>query len=269
MREVRDRVLLLSLGNAYLCEPSFLRKIGGELEFALTVLDDEISKFKKKFPGRFAQEIDTDSILKGMRDVVLKIKSSDKKVQEQCTVGRLGRDLENRLKTLSEAVDEIRRKVEGGPQAYTGKEAVAGALSQATKAVPGGLGILFKVLGAAVILAAGAFLFLFVTMEKQGGIEAAIGQAQAEIQVLEGKLGEIQERMRPVEKEMNALAGKTFDRKSKVKWLELQVELNKMEDEAKVVEGDLALKRMALAEEQEKLAALQGRSFIERLLRLK
>ena len=269
MREVRDRALLLSLGNAYLCEPPFLKKIGGELEYALTVLHDDILRIKKKFPGKFAQEVDTDSILNGMQEMARKLKASDKKVQELCTVGKFGRDLEERLRTLSEAVQDMRRRVEGGAQPYTGKEAaVAGVFFRFKNVFRGGLGFIGRIISLTLILLIIGFSYLFITMDRTSGIEKEMARTQAQIQILEKELAGIQDEMKPVEKKMKYLEGKTGSRKSKVQWMELRIELKKIEEKAQVVEGDLALRQLEQKEAEERLQSIKTRSFLERLFRI-
>lgn len=269
LREVRDRALLLSLGNAYLCEPVFLKKIGGELEYALGVLRDDILKIKKKFPGKFTQEINTDSILDTMQEMARKLKRADKKVQEQCTVGKFGRDLEDRVRTLSEAVADMRRRVEGGTQPYSGKEAVAGAVSRVGRRFEGGLGFVGRIITLTLVLLLIGFLYLFITMERPGGISNDIAETEARIQVLENELAGIQDEMRPIERQLKDLEGKTFSRKSKVQWMELRVELKKIEEKAQVVEGDLAIQRTELSKARERLQSIKEKNFLERLFRVK
>jgi hypothetical protein len=203
-----------------------------------------------------------------MLEMARRLKISDKKIQEQCTVGKFGRDLEDRLRTLSEAIMDVRRRVEGDVQPYTGKEAVAGAFFRYKNVFRGGLGILVRIIGLTLILLLIGFSYLFITMERTGGIEKEIDQAQAQIQVLEKELAEIQDEMRPVEKEMKSLEGKTYKRQSKVRWMELRVELKKIEEEAQAVEGNLALKQIELKDAKERLKDIENRSFIERLFRI-
>ncbi|MFH1349455.1 MAG: hypothetical protein ABII26_00815, partial [Pseudomonadota bacterium] len=57
---LRDQALLLDLGQAYLCKESILQKMGAEMDSNATQLSLDIQALKKRYPGKFAREIDTD-----------------------------------------------------------------------------------------------------------------------------------------------------------------------------------------------------------------
>lgn len=266
MREVRDRALLLGLGKEYLCAPPFLKKYGRELGNALSALQKDIQTLKKKFPGRFAQEVDTDRILEGMRELAQRLEASDAAIQEQCAAGRIGQDLEDRLKTLSDAVKGVRLQVEGAPRGYTGTEAVAGAVLRAGGAFRGGLGWTVKALGFLLLLGIGVFFFLFFTMEKEAKYITSIERNQAQVKQLQNDLAGIESRLTPLEERVKYMEGRILTREEKLRFMEMELALRKLEKKARSTEGEIDQHLHTIQEAEEDLRRLRQKGFLERLL---
>lgn len=268
LREIRDRALLMSLGRAYLCETVFLKKYGAELESAMGVLERDIRKLKRRFPGKFAQEVDTDGALDGMRELAARLRAPDPAIQEQCTVGKLGEDLEHRLKLLSDAVKNVQRQVEGGPAEYSGKEAVSEAFTRAGEAVRGGFGVLGKALGVGLVALVVVFGYLFITMERQGGLEEEISRHRQEIQLLRKDLHRLEEdKIDPLEFRIQQQEREGYSRRDKVRLMELSVKLEALEQEAQELEGRIEQHRRSLQAAEKTLEALRRKGFFERLFR--
>ncbi|MFO7785137.1 MAG: hypothetical protein ACQET7_08930 [Thermodesulfobacteriota bacterium] len=266
-RRIRDRALLLSIGKAYLCESPFLSRYGTELEQALGVLGRDIQELRKRFPGRFTREIDTDGILEGMRELALQLKEPDRSLQEKCTVGELGKDLEERLRALSEAVGEVRLQIEGGSGEYSGKEALSGAFCRAGDAVRSGFGILGKSVGVAVVVMAVVFGYLFITMEREVKFEDVIARNQEQVRVLEEDLLLLDKEMTPLEQRIEELESRGDTRRDKVRSMELSVELDELEQRAMVLRGKLAQHQRRINDAEASLEKLRRKGFLDRLLR--
>ena len=267
MREVRDRALLLGLGREYLCAPPFLKKYGRELGNALSSLQEDIQDLKKKFPGRFAQEVDTDRILEGMRELAHRLEASDADIQDQCMAGRVGQDLEARLKALSDAVTGVRLQVEGEPRAYTGTEAVAGAFVRAGGVFRGGLGLAAKALGFVLLLGIGVFFFLFFTMEKEEKFLEIIAQSQARRHELQNDLDGLESRLAPLQDRLEFMENRVLMREDKLRFMELELELERLEKNVRSTEVEIDQYRSAIQEAEEKLRRLREKGFLNRLLR--
>lgn len=266
-RSIRDRALLLSLGRAYLCESSFLSRYGAELEQDLVILGRDIQALKKRFPGRFAQEVDTDRILAGMHGLARQLKEPDRALQEKCTVGELGKDLQVRLRVLSEAVKEVRHQIEGASGEYSGTKALTGVFYRAGGAFRSGFGILGKVLGVAVVVTAVVFGVLFVTMEREGTFEEEITRNREQIRVLEEDLSLLHKEMVPLERRIQELEQKGGTRQDKVRMMELSIELDELEQKAIVLRGRMEQHLVSLRDAEASLDELQSKSFLDRLLR--
>ena len=267
-REIRDKALLLSLGSAYLCEPPFLAKYGAEVEHALSRLDRDIQSLKERFPGKAAQEVDTDGILQGMRNLAERMQEAAPPLREECKAGGVGAALETQLRALSEAVREVRRQVEGDPAGYSGTEAVAGTVARAGRAVLGGVGVLGKVVGVILLALIVVFGYLFVTMEREAGFEKEIEARRQQIQVLKEDLSRLeQEKIDPLEFRIRELEREGSGRSDKVRELELSVKLGALEQEAATLRGEIKQHEIGIQAAEEALKSLERKGFLERLLR--
>jgi len=267
MHMVRDRALLLGLGKDYLCKPPFLKKYGKELGNALAVLEEEIQALKKKFPGRFAQEVDTDQIVEGMRELAHRLEASDGDVREQCVTGRVGEDIEARLKSLSDAIQGVRYQVEGETGGYSGTEAVAGAFAKAGGAFWGGLGLAVKAAGFVLLLGIGVFFFLFFTMEKEEKFVQLIETNQVQVKELQDDLNRIEGRMIPLQDRLKFMEKRIMTREEKLRFMELQLEMEKLEEKIRSTEGEIDRHQAIIGEAEGNLRRLQEKGFLERLLR--
>jgi hypothetical protein len=131
LHEIRDRAYLLSLGNVYLCEPVFLVKIGNEIESLLETFGEEILFIKKRFPGQMASDVDMGTVVEDIRSVAQDLKDPDTGLDDKCTAGEIGRELEKSVEALTSAVKTLIAKVEGELPEYSKKDAVLDALGAA------------------------------------------------------------------------------------------------------------------------------------------
>jgi hypothetical protein len=267
-RAIRDKALLIGLGSAYLCEPPFLARYGAEVERALSFLERDIRGLKGRFPGRSRQEADTDRILDGLRDLAVRMREADPALRKECAAGQLGTALEGQLKALSDAVQEVRRQVDGEPARYSGTEAVTGTFRRAAHAVLGGFGVLGKAVGVVLLALIVAFGYLFVTMERETGLEKEIAAHRRQIQVLKEDLSRLeQESIGPLELRIRQLEREGSGRADKLRKLELSVELGKLEQRAASLRGEIKQHRMGIQAAEASLESLKRKGFFARLLR--
>ncbi len=267
LREIRDRALLLNLGRAYLCEGPFLMKYGGELERALQFLGGDIDDLKNQFPGKFAQDVDTGHLVQGMEALVQRLKTPNKALEEECTVGRLAQDLEDHLQGLSHAIHRIRSRVEGTPSTYSGAEAVSAAVSRAGDAARSGLGMAARVILGVLIVFVAVFAYLFLTMEGKGPHEDVIARCAQQIQVHQEELAALETEIRPLEERIMDVQRQASTRGDKIRVMELSVQLQELEQKARSFQGKIEMEERRMEEAREALRALEDKDFLQRLLR--
>jgi hypothetical protein len=264
---IRDKALLIGLGGAYLCEPPFLTRYGREVEYAVSHLERDIRNLKERFPGRSSREVDTDRILGEMRDLAGRMKEADPALRKDCAT-KVGSALEAQLKRVAEAIGDVRRQVEGGPDHYGGTEAVTGTVLRAGRAVVTGFGLLGKIVGILILALVVAFGYLFATMEREGGFEKEIAERSRRIQILQTELSRLEEeKIAPIERSIQVLERQGADRADKVRKLELMVELGDLEQKAATLRGEIRQHQTAVQEAEASLETLKRKGFLERLLR--
>jgi hypothetical protein len=266
-RKIRDKALLISVGGAYLCEPPFLARYGREVEHALSDLERDIRNLRERFPGRSSQEVDTEKILGEIRGLAERMKEADPTLRKRCAT-LVGSALETHLKRLSETTHEVQRQVEGAPDRYSGTEAVAGTFLRAGQAVLGGFGVLGKIAAVVLLAMAVTFGYLFFTMEREGSLEKEIATHIRQIQVLEEEVtGLEEEQIAPLERRIRELEREGAGRSSKVRKLELMVELGELERRAATLRGEIKQHQIAVQEAEASLESLKQKGFFERLVR--
>jgi len=272
LREIRDISLMLSLGNTYLCEEPFLKKIGHAMDAVLENLHGEILSLKKSFPGRFAQDIDTDAILEELHAKAERLQNADSTINNKCAGGQLGRELEEVVSTLTAAVKEVTLKIEGklpgSPMRYSllslfnPFKAVGGLVSTFTSLV-------VKLVLFILILAIGPFAYLFITMEKEATIQKAIDESQAFIQTQRDALSSLEQERAQLAKEIESMRIREDDlsRQEKIDIMELNVQAHTLDQKHHGIEVDIATHENKIKENLQRIQEVRKKSFKERLFR--
>lgn len=273
LSEIRDNALILSLGNAYLCEDQFLIKIGSIIDLNVKKLSDEISSLKKKFPGKFTKEVDTDEILEGIYSTAQNLQNPDKELNERCTVGELGRDLEAKIKSLTNAIDTIRDQVEGGGLTYTKKDSVLnvfGGFNNIGTLIGDTLKVGLKILICVIVLAILAVSYLFLTMEKEKDFLKDITMSEAYIRSQRATLSKLDQDREQISQKLKSIEEKekkNLFRQDKIEIMDLEMEIHKIGEERRMVEVEISIHEEKIMDNQEKIEELKNKSFIKRLLK--
>ena len=161
---IRDMALMLSLASDYLCEEVFLKKAGLTTDMHLKELKSDISSLKKRFPGKFVKEVDTDRALEEIHTIAGLLQKSDKEILKKCCAGELGLELEDSVSALANTVKATRMQVEGELKAYTKTESVLshiGWIKSISHPIIGLSTLTVRLLGVVVLAAAMFFVYLF------------------------------------------------------------------------------------------------------------
>lgn len=267
LHEIRDRALMLDIGRGYLCEDRMLTKLGQEIEDLLSSLSEEAGSLERRFPGRPIREDQIQGRIEAVSELARRMRSPDPSLLEQCFVGELGREIEGRLKSLADALEDFQLRVEGPPASYTGRE----ALTEALGSVGGGLGrfLRFAAKATGVFLAAVLVVFgwLLFSMERIGDIEQELTKTDAQVQLLEKELEGLEDEQARLLARVEFAQSTLGTRRDKVAAMEFSVELARLEKEAQAVEVERAQKVHKVKTLEEKLARLKEKGFVERLLR--
>ena len=264
---IRDNALMLSLASAYFCEEPFLKKIGRAIDSHVETLKGDIYSLKKSFPGKFMDEIDTDEIIKEIHRTAQSLQNPDEDINEKCTVGSLGRELEDQIKSLSTAVKAIRSQVEGVGLTYTSKDSAVGIFVNIKDSL--GASFLFglKIFLCLLVVSLLAFFYLFLTMENKEDLiketsksEALLKSQQEIVSKLDLENKEFSERIKSLEKGDPSRA-------ERIEIMDLELKIQKNLDARLQEQAKLEIYNKKIMENRKKIEEIEKSSFFKRLLR--
>jgi cell division protein FtsB len=271
LQEIRDRAYILSLGNAYLCEDVFLRKMGTEIVSMVQRLSDDIISIKKRFPGKFADDVDTETLLEELHARGEKLQNPDSAMSDKCAAGELGRELEQTVQDLTRAIKRITAKVEGSLPEYTKKDAVLDALGRArapaSTAASSVVALIFKLVAFLLILATGPFVYLLVTMEREPALLAEMSKSEALIRSQRAIIASLEKEKSEINRQIEELRQKGEDRQDKIAIMDLNVRAHGLEEKQSKSEVEIANLEEQINKDRAKVEEIHRKSFIQRLLR--
>lgn len=270
LREIRNGVLLLSLGNNYLCEVPFLKKIGESIHSQIDPLRGDILALKEQFPGKFVDEIDTETVLEEIGEISLRLQNPDQELNEKCTIGELGIELETHLEKLTNTIGSLRDQVEGVGQTYTKKDSLVdmfGSVGRSGGYAASGLGKVFKILWVFLGICAIAFFALFFTMESQKDLLGKIATNEAHIRSQQEILAGLDREKQELMEQLKVLERDDMTRQEKLEAIDLNMKILNLEQRGQKLRLQIQVQLDMMSEHRKKIQEMQKKSFIQRLLR--
>ena len=270
LNKIRDGALMLSLGNAYLCEEPFFIKTGILIDSNIEKVKSGILSLKKKFPGKFVQEVDTDEILEELHNIAQRLQNPDKEISEKCTVGVLGQELETSVNTLARAINTIRSQVEGSSPVYTKTESIInifGWLKPVGVLATSSFRLIIKLLILSILVAILPFLFLFLTMEKEENLLKEIAQSEVYIKSQYEIIISLDDEKNQISQEIESMEQEAQNREDKIEIIELNDRIYKINENQNKIEVEISLYEKKIEDNRKKIEDVKKKSFIKRLLR--
>jgi hypothetical protein len=271
LSQIRDNALILSLGNAYVCDDPILMKIGQDIYDNIDPLREDISTLKRRFPGKFTHEVDTDAIVGQIHFMAQMLMTPDKVLSEKCKSGELGRDLEASIKSLRQALKVIHDQVEGVGITYRKGESLSGLFSylKDTSLLFGNaVAFVLKTILCLVVIALVPLIYLYVTMETVDNLTEKIDRVEAVIQSDRETLSQLNAQRARVLRKLDKWPVQVGTRQETIKRLELEMEIHKIDEKRQEVEFRVKLKERAIMETMKELESMKNKSLLERILRL-
>jgi hypothetical protein len=267
---IRDMALMLSIGNAYLCDAVFLRKIGLTIDTHLKDVKSDISTLKKQYPGKFENEVEADQVLESIQRTARHLQEPDKDISKKCSAGELGRELEASVGVLAETVNAIRIQVEGELEGYTKKEAILAQVGR-VKSVGHLIAVLaslaFKVIGVLVLVGAIVFSYLYFTMESDEALLKELDQSKSRVESQMKLIARLEGERAEVAARLDSIPGGELDREGKVEVMDLSVQIHKLDERVHGAEVQIDLHKRKIKDTEKRIAELKEKSFLQRLLR--
>lgn len=267
LNEIRDNAIMLSLANAYFCEEPFLKKIGRAIDSNVEKLKGDIYSLKKSFPGKFVDEIDTDEIIKEIHRTAQSLQNPDQDINERCTVGSLGRELEDRIKSLSNAVNAIRSQVEGGGLTYSKKDSAVGIFVNIKESLGASFFLGLKIFLCLLVLSLLSFFYLFLTMENKESLLKEIGKSEIHMKSQQEIVSQLDLENKEFSERIQSLEKGDPSRAERIEIMDLELKVQKNLDERLKVQAKIEIHDKKILENRKKIEVIEKSSFFKRLLR--
>lgn len=267
LREIRDKAILLTIGNAFLCEEVFLKKIGHAMDESLVHLREEIFSLKMMFVGKFVENVDTDSLLDELHSQAKLLQSPDRRVTDKCMVGTLGTEMEEAVQTLAVAIKTIKSKVEGEVEEYTKKDSIVKGAKSAGGLVSSVVSFVIKTVMALLLLALGPAIYLGVTMDREGSLQKQIDESKAYIQSQRAQITSVKKERDELAARAESSQGDTLSRQQKVENMDLNVKVHSLEQKVHKTEAEITEHERRIRMNQQKIEEIKLKTFQQRFLR--
>jgi molecular chaperone GrpE (heat shock protein) len=268
---IRDMALLLNMANTHLCEEVYLRKVGLAVDNHLEELRSDISSLKKKFPGRFVKEVDTDQVFENFQGIVRQLQEPEKEILKKCATGALGLELENVVNVMGHAMDAIKSQVEGEVGSYSKAESVL-ALKGWIKPMAHRLFTLstltLKITGTGVLILLVLFTSLFLTMDSPQDLLDKINQYRNHIQGQTEILSSADAEKERINNELDKMGEGELTRQERARVLDLTLEIHEINEQALAAQAEIEAYQRRIDEMEEEIDEMNKKHLIRRLFRL-
>ncbi|MBN2060216.1 MAG: hypothetical protein JW882_07350 [Deltaproteobacteria bacterium] len=268
--ELRNSALMLVVANAHICEQQIITKIGKGIYKNAQLLKDDIAALRKKYPGKFTKELETDSIIGKINEIAQSMLQPSEELMGKCAQGKLGRQLESDIKSIAETVKEIRGYVEGKGLIRDKKDASMDLSSSMEtiwdsvgNAVTGGLKVFLLIF----IVMALAFGYLFFTLESDSEIQKKINTIEAHIRGQEEIISGLESEKSILMDDIKQIEKKDLLRGEKIEVLDLKVKVHSVDEKIQAAETEIEQYKEEISAERNRLEEIKRKSFMERLLR--
>lgn len=267
LREIRDKAILLSIGNAFLCEEVFLKKIGHAVDESLDHLREEIFSLKMMFVGKFVENVDTDSLLDELHSQAKLLQSPDRRVTDKCMVGTLGTEMQEAVQTLAVAIKTIKSKVEGEVEEYTKKDSIVMGAKSAGGLVSSVVSFVTKTVMSLLLLALGPAIYLGVTMDREGSLQKQIAESKAYIQSQRAQIASVRKERDELAARAESSQGDALSRQQKVENMNLSVKVHSLDQKVHKTEAEITEHERRIKMNQQKIEEIKLKTFLQRFLR--
>ena len=267
---IRDMALMLSLGNAYLCDAVFLKKIGLNIDSHLKELKSDISSLKKQYPGKFVKEVDAEQVLEGIQMTAQRLQEPDTHITKKCGAGELGLELEANVDALVDTVEALRMQVEGEIEGYSTKEAVLTQVGR-VKSLGRLIGLLFtlvfKVIGVLILIGAMVFSYLYVTMESEEAILKELDQSKSHVEAQIKLIARLEAERIQMSEKVESIPEGELSREQKVDAINLNMQVHKLDERVRGAEVQIEIHKKKIEQMEKSVAELRAKTFLQRLLK--
>jgi hypothetical protein len=269
-REIKDRAVLLTMANEYVCEEPLLKKIGFGIEKSLEALKAHVENLEGQLVGKPSEDLNLEAELQDLARIAGTLQSPERGITDKCVTGELGQEVGKRLSSLASGIKALEIKAGGAPVSYSASDSMMRVLQPAKSLFQGLLhpsSIIFKIFVGLILVCVAGFLGLFLTMESEEGIQREIEKHQIQIQSLESRLPPMEAEIESLKRDIEAASEGELSIDQRTELMDMNMKVFEMAEKLERLQVELNAEQSKLAENQGKLDTIREKSFFERLLR--
>ena len=271
LKEIKDSAVLLSVATEYLCEDPFLKKIGADIEKNIEVVENHVKDLKKQFVGKPIAEVDLKKPMDRVARFAGRLQKANDGTRQKCTHGELGKELDEKIKSLVSEINSLKERIEGKSVSYTTADSALGFLGR-FKFIVRSLVVTskftFRISALFVIVCLMIFLYLIVTMETEKVPFERVEQSRALILSKQADLVRFKAELKPLKEKIESARKDEMSRQEEIRLLDLSLKAHKLAQDQLNTLIEVDIEEKALKEKLKELEAVQRKSFLEKLFRL-
>ncbi len=266
LKELRDYVLLLSLGKPHLCEEAFLQTFARNVASCLDGLQKGLGDPQSKETDQSEGGVQTAEAVEQIRSTVGKLLAADQAAIEACRSGEIDRQLESAVETLASTVKEGTAGEKGSPRDQSALNRYSPLLPWAA---PLFRGLTFVAKAAAVVVIVGvlAFSWLYFTMEKTGSLEKKIMGDESTLLSLQEDMAKWEKDKKTLDDMIESRWSEDMGREKKIEIMDLRLQERELDEKIQGLRMDALILQRNLEEERLRLETLKEKPLLDRLLR--
>jgi hypothetical protein len=267
---IRDMALMLSLGNAYLCDAVFLKKFGLTIDTHLKELKSNISSLKKQYPGKFVKEVEAEQVLEGIQITAQRLQEPDTHITKKCGAGELGIELEVNVDALVDTVEALRMQVEGELEGYSKTEAIlaqVGRVKSLGRLIVVLFTLAFKVMGVLLLIGAMVFSYLYFTMESEEAFQKELKQSKSYVEAQIKLIARLEAERTQMSGKLDSVPEGELSREQKVEVINLNMQVHKLDERVHSAEVQIDVHKKKIKEMEKNVVEIRAKTFLQRLLR--
>ena len=271
LKEIKDSAVLLSVATEYLCEDPFFKKIGADIEKNIEVVEHHVEDLKKQFVGKPIAEVDLKKPMDRVARFAGRLQKASDGTRQKCTHGELGKELDEKVKSLVSEINSLKERIEGRSVSYTTADSALGFLGRfkfIVRSIAVTSKFTFRISALFVIVCLMIFLYLIVTMETEKIPLERVEQSRALILEKQADLVRLKAELKPLKEKIESARKDEMSRQEEIRLLDLSLKAHMLAQDQLNTLIEVDIEEKALKEKLKELEAVQRKSFLEKLLRL-
>jgi hypothetical protein len=233
IKAIQNVAIMLTGATEFVCEKRILKIFSSDIEVNLEKLENDIASFKKNYPGKFPETLESDSSLSKIRDIATMLKGDNADIEAKCLTGDLGNELTAGVAELKGIVKDIWDTFSGKVSRYTFTDRIAkfGTMVKSSLlALSPLVSHTGKIILAVIVVAIISFFYLFFTMESENILLEGIKNDRIYIKTQKDTIQKKRQEYKEITERLKTLYQGELIRQDKIELLDLSLKERKIKE---------------------------------------